>query len=158
MTSRTLFIPTRPGWLISLWLAAICLTTAALADSPIFNTENGKAVAGYDVVSYFTEEAPQPGDPANAVMWKGAIWQFASRHNRERFEANPRAYAPQYGGYCAFGMSRGRAVGSDPTLFQIREGKLYLIHNKAAWGRWIADVAGYIAEADSNWPSVLAAR
>jgi YHS domain-containing protein len=156
MTRPNLSSHNRSIWLFGLWLVLFCAATLAQADAPVFNAKNGTALSGYDVVTYFTTDSPQPGDPKHAVMWKGAVWQFVSRSNRERFEANPRAYAPQYGGYCAYGVSRGLVVRSDPMLFKIRDGKLYLIHNKSAWGRWVGDIAGHIAEADERWPAMLA--
>lgn len=121
----------------------------------MFYTEHGKAVAGYDVVTYFNAETPQPGDPAHAVVWKGAVWQFVSRKNREQFEANPKAYAPQYGGYCAFGVSQGIILDTDPSLYQLRGGKLYLIHDEAVFRRWGEDIDGHISAANAQWPGVL---
>ncbi len=129
--------------------------SVAHADAPVFSADHGKAVAGYDVVTYFTSDTPLPGDPSHAVIWKGAVWQFISSKNREQFEANPRAYAPQYGGYCAFGVSQGLVLDTDPMLYQIRDGKLYLIHSEAIWSKWVEDMSGFITEADSHWPAVL---
>lgn len=136
-------------------LGFMCLFSAVRADAPVYFTSDGAAIEGYDVVSYFTADAPQPGDPVHAVIWKGALWKFASAENREQFEANPRAYAPQYGGYCAYGVAQGVAVRTDPTLFSIEDGRLYLIHSKAVWQRWVQDVPGHIDRADANWPAVL---
>ncbi len=136
----------------------VCAAVAARADEPIFYAPDGAAVDGYDVVAYFTAGAPTLGDPANAVRWKGAVWLFVSDENRQKFEANPRAYAPQFGGYCAYGVSRGMVLRTDPNIWQIRDGKLYLIHNAAVRDKWVQDLAGNIARADANWPQVLAAK
>ncbi|MEY8827527.1 YHS domain-containing (seleno)protein [Sedimentitalea sp. XS_ASV28] len=151
----TLLSRPHPGWLAVLCLCLGATMSVARADAPVFRADHGKAVAGYDVVSYFTSEKPLPGDPTHAVLWKGVIWQFISRKNREKFEANPRAYAPQYGGYCAFGVSQGLVLKTDPMLYRIIDGKLYLLHDKAVWSRWVENVSEYIAEADTNWPAVL---
>ena len=145
----------RLGCLALLWIGLISTMSMARADMPVFSADHGMAVDGYDVVTYFGADTPLPGDPTHAVVWKGAIWQFVSRQNREQFEANPRAYAPQYGGYCAFGVSQGLVLETDPMLYRIRDGKLYLMHNETVWGRWVEDMAGYIAEADAKWPAVL---
>ncbi len=130
----------------------------ARADMPIFYAVDGLAVAGYDVVTYFSEGAPRRGSPDHAVMWKGAVWRFVSEQNREAFELNPRAYAPQFGGYCAHGVSRGQLVRTDPEIWQISDGKLYLIHAAAIWAMWKQDIKGNIALANANWPQVLVAR
>ncbi|WP_245601468.1 YHS domain-containing (seleno)protein [Sedimentitalea nanhaiensis] len=138
--------------------AIVFWAIAARADEPIFNARDGAAIDGYDVVAYFTTGEPTSGDPDIAVLWKGAVWLFISDENRERFEANPRAYAPQFGGYCAYGVSSGLVLRTDPRVWQIRDGKLYLIHNAAVWDKWIQDVPGNIERADANWPRVLASH
>ena len=71
------------------------------------------------------------------------------------FEMNPAAYAPQYGGYCAYAVSRGTVASSSPEAFVVRDGKLYLNHNREVMALWETDVAGNIARADSQWPSVI---
>lgn len=156
MTHSNLFFQTRYILIAICWGVLISLASLAKADAPMFHTDDGKAIAGYDVVTFFTEGTPLPGSPEHSVMWKGAIWQFSSNSNREQFEANPRAYAPQYGGYCAFGVSQGMVLGADPMLYKIKNGKLYLIHSEPIWGQWIKDVDGNVAEANSHWPTVLA--
>lgn len=155
MMKMTPFPHLQLGWLAALCIGLIGAMSMAHADAPVFSADHGKAVDGYDVVTYFNSDTPLPGDPMHAVIWKGAVWQFVSRQNREQFEANPRAYAPQYGGYCAFGVSQGMVLETDPMLYRIEDGKLYLIHNKAVWTQWVEDMAGYIAEADTRWPTVL---
>jgi len=135
-----------------------CLSDGVRADEPIYNAAGGAAIDGYDVVTYFTKDGPKPGDPEVAVMWKGAVWRFVSNENREKFESNPRAFAPQFGGYCAYGVSQGYVVRTDPQMWSIRNGKLYLIHDKSVWSIWQQDVPGTIARANANWPAVLGAK
>ncbi|WP_146344853.1 YHS domain-containing (seleno)protein [Falsiphaeobacter marinintestinus] len=125
------------------------------ADTPIFHARDGAAIGGYDTVAYFTTGAAVPGTPEIVVMWKGVVWQFASQSHRDAFEANPRAYAPQYGGYCAFAVSQGYTVGTDPEIWRIIDGKLYLIHNASVLSRWLTDLDGNLVMSETNWPSVL---
>ncbi|MDF1715807.1 MAG: YHS domain-containing (seleno)protein [Antarcticimicrobium sp.] len=136
-------------------LASLLLPSMALAEMPVFYTRQGVAIGGYDTVAYFTEGGAVQGRPDFAVMWKGAVWLFATRKNREIFEANPRAYAPQYGGYCAFAMSKGQASGTNPEAWKIVDGKLYLIHNHTYMKVWLQDPAQYIVLSDANWPGPL---
>ncbi|GHF72506.1 YHS domain-containing (seleno)protein [Seohaeicola zhoushanensis] len=136
-------------------LVAVLLPLAALADQPMIYARHGKAVGGYDVVAYFTEGRAVKGEMRFNVMWKGAVWLFSSMRNRELFEANPRAYAPRYGGYCAYGMARGEVIASAPDAWAIRDGRLYLIHNRDLMGRWESDAPGEIALANANWPGAL---
>lgn len=135
--------------------AALTIATAARAEDPIFYANQGAAIGGYDVVSYFSGGAPVPGSPKIAVKWKGAVWHFSNHDNREAFEANPRAYAPQFGGYCAYAVARGYTIGTDPMAWNIVDGKLYLIHSQSIERKWQQDVAGNIAMAEQHWPRVL---
>ena len=72
------------------------------------------------------------------------------------FEAAPRKYAPQYGGFCAFGMSRGYKARIDPTAWSIVGDKLYLNYNEAVQRTWAKDTAGFIGKADASWPTTKA--
>lgn len=123
---------------------------------PRFFSRDGAAIGGYDTVAYFLSGQALPGRDDIAVMWKGAVWRFASRKNRETFEANPRAYAPRYGGYCAYGMAQGHVRPTDPTAWRIVEGRLYLTHSHRVKALWEADIEGHLARAEANWPRIRA--
>lgn len=137
-------------------LPALYLTTGpARAASPEVFARDGAAIGGYDPVSYFTEGKPVKGDATHSVMWKGAEWHFANAENKASFESDPEAYAPQYGGYCAFAVSRGYTAKTEPDAFTVHEGKLYLNYDKGVRRRWEQDVPGNISKGDANWPTVL---
>ena len=144
--------------LLALTAAAPALalsTRAALAATPSIYAEDGIAVDGTDVVGYFTEGAPVPGDPAITHDHMGATWRFASTENRDLFAADPEKYAPQYGGYCAFAVSQGYTASTVPEAWSIVDDKLYLNFSRRVQRRWERDIPGHIAAADANWPSVL---
>ena len=139
-------------------LAALAATGAAgpgFAEQPWFYSRQGAVIGGYDVVAYFTRGAPVKGSSEHAVMWKGATWHFSSAVNRDAFEMNPKAYAPQYGGYCAWAVSRGYTASVAPEAWQIVDGKLYLCYSKSVLSRWQRDIPAHIASGDANWPRVL---
>lgn len=129
----------------------------AAADSkPAVNKGPGDlALRGYDPVAYVVTGAATKGDGKFEYRWKDAVWQFASAANRARFIKDPERYAPQFGGYCAWAISRGYTADSDPESWRIVDGKLYLIYSRAVQRRWEQDVEGNIAKARANWPSVL---
>ncbi|WP_284487621.1 YHS domain-containing (seleno)protein [Sedimentitalea xiamensis] len=129
-----------------------------MAGSGMFAASDDVALDGYDVVSYFLDTEPKPGAPTHSVIWKGVVWQFETDENRQLFEANPRAYAPQFGGYCAYGVAKGVVVSTDPRVWHIYQGKLYLTRDRKAMQAWIVDVPGNVAEAGARWPEVLAAK
>ncbi len=136
-------------------LIACLPASGALAESPMVYSERGAAISGYDPVAYFTIGRPVPGKPEYAVVWKRAEWRFATVENRALFEANPRAYAPQYGGYCAYGVAKGILTTTKPDVWAIHDGRLYLVHNPAVHALWTRDVTVHVELADANWPRVL---
>ena len=140
--------------LTALALAGPLITpTLAAAAKPAIYTPalNHVAVGGYDTVAYFTVGKPVRGSDAFQTDWNGATWKFSSAANLAKFKANPKAYAPQFGGHCAWAASQGRLAGPDPTIFHIVGGKLYLNCSKDADAKWLADVPGNIAKGEAFW-------
>jgi len=110
---------------------------------------------GYDVVAYFTDGRPTPGSDRYTYEYGGVKWQFASREHREMFVADTQKYAPQYGGFCSWGVSVGKLFDVDPVNgWKIVEGKLYLNFNSEINSTFAKDPQGYIAKANRNWPSL----
>ena len=116
--------------------------------------KSGVAVNGYDVVAYFTQSKPVKGDAQFAYSWKGANWQFANKENLASFKANPEKYAPQFGGYCAYGTSQGHKAPTQPEAWTIVNGKLYLNYNNDVKAMWVKDTPGFIKKANENWPKI----
>jgi hypothetical protein len=121
-----------------------------------FNATRGVALNGYDVVAYFEGGKPARGDAAFSYDWQDVTWRFATAARRDAFAKNPAAYAPQFGGFCAYGVSRGYAVDIDPEAWAIEGGKLYLNYSKSVQRTWNQDRPGYIAKAEAQWPTVAA--
>jgi hypothetical protein len=139
---------------IGLLLTQACSRTSA-ASSSINKGSDGVALKGYDVVAYFTEGKPIMGTKEFRHEWQGVKWQFSSAANRDLFAANPSKYAPQYGGYCAFGVSEGHKAKVDPSVWKIVDGKLYLNYDAGVGNEWRKDIPGRIAKANKNWPKVM---
>lgn len=118
------------------------------------NAKGGVALGGYDVVSYFTSGRAVQGEQAFNHAWSGVAWYFASAANRDAFARAPETFAPQFGGFCAYGVSRGYAVDIDPEAFAVVDGKLYLNYSKRVQNTWNQDQPGYIEKARHNWPKV----
>ena len=137
-------------------LALLLLSAPAAAKDPVYTgTFSSLAVSGYDPVAYFTEGKPVEGSAAFEHKWNGATWRFANAKNLEAFKADPEAYAPQYGGYCAWAVSQGYTASSDPNAWRIVGKKLYLNYDREVQQMWEKDAAGNIVKADQNWPKVL---
>ncbi len=122
---------------------------------PVQAGDDGLAVQGHDPVAYFIDGRPVAGDPAHALDWNGATWRFASADNRARFAADPTAYAPQFGGYCAWATSQGYIAPGHAPFWRIVDGHLYLNYSERAQELWSEDIPGAIARGEANWPRVL---
>jgi YHS domain-containing protein len=145
----------RAGHALALSMAAgfAILPLSALASE--VNDVDGVAIKGQDPVAYFRQGKPVDGSAEFTAVYKGATFRFASAANRDAFRAKPEAFAPQYGGFCAFGTSRGYKADIDPQAFTIVDNKLYLNYSKKVQAEWKQDIPGYIAKADGNWPTVV---
>jgi YHS domain-containing protein len=132
----------------------LTLLWAASISAGDFFEQDGVAIKGYDPVAYFTDKKPAKGSPSYKAEFRGSTFQFASAANRDVFAAAPAKYAPQYNGYCAFGVAGGYKAAIDPAAFTVVDDKLYLNYNRGVQSQWRADVPGFIAKADRNWPKV----
>ena len=138
-----------------MWLALLGLGHAADERSaPVNQSSDGVAIEGYDPVAYFTDSKPVKGSSQYTYRWQGAIWHFASAQHRDAFAKSPESYAPQYGGYCAYGVSQGHTAPVDPAAWKIINGKLYLNYNREVQGLFLKDPAAEIEKADQNWPKL----
>lgn len=145
---------------IALLSLLLLLVAAAAGNAEPVNKAlvTGTAVDGYDVVAYHLQGKPREGSSRHEVKWNGATWRFATAAHKALFAKEPRRYAPQYGGFCAFGVSRGYAVGTEPDAWSIVGGKLYLNYNRSVRTEWLKDTKGYIAKAGVNWPKIVAEK
>lgn len=126
------------------------------ADIDVNANANDLAIQGYDTVSYFTAGAPTKGSSEFTASYKNAIYQFSSEENRDLFKQNPEKYAPQYGGFCAFGVTMERKFDTDPTAYKIVDDKLYLNLNAQVQERWLTDTSGFITSAENIWGDIKA--
>ena len=140
--------------LLTLTFLLLSLSTFAQELSgKTFSTKNG-AINGYDVVAYFTDAKPVKGLKQYALKWNEATWYFASAEHQALFKASPQKYAPQFGGFCAYGLSRGYKVKIEPEAWDILDGKLYLNYDLDVQKTWRKDRPGYIKKANENWAKI----
>ena len=137
--------------------AGLTAPVARAAQNPIYTgTLSDLAVSGYDPVAYFIAGKPVEGTESFSYDWQGVTWRFVSQSNLDRFKADLAAYAPQFGGYCAWAVSQGYTASADPQAWRIVDGKLYLNYSQEVQATWQQDIPGNIAKANGNWPDVLA--
>ncbi|MDE0345656.1 MAG: YHS domain protein [Boseongicola sp.] len=151
MQTRRLFLSLSAAAFLA---GSIGVLPARAAQPPVFAT-NGVAIHGYDPVAYFTMSKPVEGDAAITSVLEGATFRFASAEHKALFDADPEKYAPKYGGYCAYAVSKGATATTVPEAWSIHDGQLYLNYSAGVHRTWLKDVEGNIQRADANWPGVL---
>lgn len=122
---------------------------------PINKNKDGVAIEGYDPVAYFEEGKAMKGKKEFKSKWMDAEWMFTTAVRRDLFDKSPTKYAPQYGGYCAFGMTKGQMVAADETVYRILSGKLYLCSSKDSLAMFEKDTKKNISLADENYQRII---
>ena len=116
---------------------------------------HGVGIQGYDPVAYFTDAKPLKGTSQFQSKYEGVIYYFASADHQALFDASPAKYVPQFGGFCAYGVSKGSAVEIDPTAFQIVDGRLLLQYSHGILEKFNKDTVGNLKKADANWGALV---
>lgn len=140
-------------------VAAGLWADAALAVSKTGGEYNtlyaGLGAKGYDPVAYHTTGKATPGSDKITQDWKGVTWRFASEDNKKLFVGSPEKYAPQYGGFCSWGVAQGRLFDVDPVNgWKIVDGKLYMNFNADILKLFEADTSNLLKKAATNWPGL----
>ncbi|WP_422369469.1 YHS domain-containing (seleno)protein [Pelagibius sp.] len=153
--------------LASLLAASMLGFTATAQAADELNVVPGYSIAGaplalhgYDPVAYFTKGAPMRGSDSLVHIHEGAAYRFASQAHLDSFKQDPDRYVPQYGGFCAYGVSVGKKFDGDPRLWKIEDGKLYLNLNEEIYATFLEDLDDNIEKAEDNWQDIehVAAR
>ena len=118
--------------------------------------KGGVAIMGYDPVAYFADGKPEKGDERFSSTFEGATYRFASAEHKATFDKSPSKYAPQFGGFCAYGVSKGHTVKIDPSAFVIVNGRLLMQHDTAARDEFNKSQAANLEQADENWANLNA--
>jgi YHS domain-containing protein len=138
--------------LISLVLFSILIPSLSIGQNVNFyNNNDGVAIKGFDPVAYFQENKAVEGNNTIYYKWSGSIWKFTSEENLEKFKKQPERYAPQYGGFCAYGASENHLSPTDPEAFTIVDNKLYLNYSKKVKELWIKNTEQRILKANEYW-------
>lgn len=136
---------------LTLFLLAGLFTGAQAQQSEIY-APNGKAINGYDPVAFFKASKPVMGADSLSYKWKDATWYFSTKANLDSFKMAPEKYAPQYGGYCAYGCSEGHQSPTQIDTWTIMDNKLYFNYNKQVQEIWKKDAAKRIEKANMKYP------
>ena len=143
---------TKYSILLSLFFL-VTTTTVFSQKSEIFE-KNGMAIKGYDAVAFHTEAKAIKGIENFTYRWKETNWLFKNQANLDMFKKDPEKYAPQYGGYCAYGTADGHKAPTETDTWTVKDNKLYFNYNKKVQAVWSKDIPGYIEKADKNWVDI----
>jgi hypothetical protein len=143
--------PNSTDWILRTFLFALLLLTGfggiAAGESPVGNV----AIKGYDTVAFFKDGKALKGNESFSFQWHNMTWHFLTSENRDLFATSPENYAPRYDGYCAWAMTEARKAQTDPEVWKIVDGKLYLNCSTTAYEKWIKNIPANIKKADENW-------
>ena len=137
-----------------LFAIGVSFSPTAAGKQP-FYSRDGLALEGYDAVAYFKDSRAVAGSSNHSTSWGGVEWRFSSAENRAQFISNPSSYAPQFGGYCAYGVSQGYAVRGAPKQWTIYQGKLYMNYSASVRETWDGAKDSFIALARKKVSGVL---
>jgi YHS domain-containing protein len=116
---------------------------------------SGVALQGYDPVAFFTDNRPVRGDQQFQTQYHGATYYFASAEHKAKFDKEPAKYEPQFGGFCAYGASRGKTAPIKIEAWQIVNGRLLMQYDLDVKGKFNSDSQGNLSKADKNWPGLV---
>lgn len=132
------------------------IAQAPVPERELVNVDSrGVALQGYDPVAFFTAGAPVKGRPELSARHGQATYHFATDENRTAFEAEPSRYTPQFGGFCAWAVSRGYTAKVEIDTWQVVDGRLILNYNSGVKQKFNEDQAGNLRRADGNWPDLV---
>lgn len=119
-------------------------------------TAAGKPLAfhGVDPVAFIQIGNRVKGTAKFTSAHEGVAYYFATRTNMVAFRRDPGKYIPQYGGFCAFGVSVAKKFDGDPQYADVMNGKLYVFLSEEIFRSYQKDKPGTIAKAEANWQKI----
>ena len=137
-------------------ITSLFAANAALAAHPIYRaTLNGPALDGYDTVAYFTLNRAVRGSAEYQHDWRDTTWYFSSAEHLALFKKDPEKYAPQFGGYCAYAVSRDRLYKGHPEVFTIEDGRLFFNNNPGVMQIWEKNPSHFIDTAERLFEELI---
>ena len=140
---------------ISLALALPALAADEYNVSSGVTTEGAPlGVHGVDPVQLAKRHALVQGSSNFATVYDGVTYYFGSAVTRDAFVADPTAYMPEFGGFCAFAVGLGKKFDGDPKFADIVDGKLYLFVNGDVYDAYKADADAILTASHQKWPEI----
>jgi len=141
--------------LMSALMLLVALSALAAAKDLQNLNRDGVAIQGYDPVAFFTDQHPVKGNSQFQSDYNGAKYFFASAEHKATFDKDPAKYEPQFGGYCAYGVSHGARAPIKIEAWQIVNGRLLMQYDLGVKDDFNKDQQGTLRKADHNWPGLV---
>ena len=109
------------------------------------------AIDGYDPVAYFVSTKAYKADGTYTYSYKDLTWYFESNENLEAFSADPEAFVPRLGGFCAYELADEELVYSDPRVWYIHNRGLYLFSDEDAKEEWFRKIDVMLSASEKEW-------
>ena len=109
---------------------------------------------GADPVALLDNGVNAEGSADFSAVHDGVAYYFSSEENKAVFEATPARYIPQYGGFCAYGVSVVKKFDGDPRFSAVVDDKLYVFLNEGVYNAFLEDKAGTIEKAEAAWADI----
>jgi len=141
--------------LVLAFLMCSAATTLAAGNQLLNLDRTGVGIQGYDPVAFFTDQKPVKGNPQFQSDYNGAKYYFASAEHKALFDKEPSKYEPQFGGYCAYGVSHGGKAPIKIEAWQVVNGRLLMQYDLSVKDDFNKDQQGTLKNADQNWPGLV---
>ena len=136
-------------------LALVVLTGCGTLNATVQDSEGRDVMLlGHDPVAYFTLGQPMRGYPNITATHEGKTYYFLNEKHRTMFQQTPAKYEPQYGAFCSNGAAYGIKLGSDPTEYEIVDGRLFIFGDILGREYWKMNYRFNIQKADELWPEM----
>ena len=136
--------------ILAVWLSGCGTMYATVKD----RQSRDVMLLGHDPVAYFTDAKPTQGHADLARTVESRTYYFVSEEHRAMFDASPKQFEPQYGGFCSNGTPFKVKLGSDPSEWEIVDGRLFIFGDYGGRETWKLDREFYIKKADEYWPEI----
>lgn len=141
-------------------LSLLTLVSHLFAQKALLNLDDkGVIIDGYDPVAYFTDNKPVQGTSQFQSKHNGSVYYFTSEDHKKLFDADPKKYEVQFGGYCAYAVSQGHISAISPLFCYVQKDdkgvdRLICQHNQKANDLWNKNANGLLVDAYKYWPAV----
>ena len=119
--------------------------------APVVGAIEEAEIAGYCPVAYVEANRPVRGVRRHAVDHEGRTYWFVDAGAKAAYEAHPERYPVAFRGWSVVELARGDLEASDPEIFAVHEGTIYLLSSTTTREQFLADPDTFVELATKSW-------